>query len=91
MPGFNIYDISISEIQNLPINHTLLMSLNRSIIGLSDVMKKAPIEFPDSLPIHRIRHKLREAGSDYHDVISADRLSLVDKLLTTPLEGELLS
>ncbi|XP_061197209.1 uncharacterized protein LOC133205414 [Saccostrea echinata] len=86
MPGFDIFDISISEIQSLQINRTLMMQLNNSILSLSKAMKEAPIEYPDSLPIHRIKHKLREAGADYHDIASADRLTLVDNLLTKPLE-----
>ncbi|XP_062567667.1 uncharacterized protein LOC134229900 [Saccostrea cucullata] len=86
MPNFDIFEISISEIQSLNINGTLMMQLNNSIMSLSKAMKEAPIEYPDSLPIHRIRHKLREAGADYHDIASADRLTLVDKLLTKPLE-----
>lgn len=87
MPGFDVFDIPISEIQALPINSTIMMKLQSSIQALSVAMKNAPIEYPDSLPIHRIRHKLRESGADYHDVVNADRLFLIDKLLTKPLEG----
>lgn len=87
MPGFDIFEISISEIQSLNISSELMIQLNDCIQSLSKVMKEAPIEYPDSLPIHRIKHKLREVGADYHDVVNADRLSLVDELLTKPLEG----
>jgi hypothetical protein len=87
MPGFDVFEISISEIQSLHISSSLMNRLNESIQSLSKAMKEAPIEYPDSLPIHRIKHKLREAGADYRDVVNADRLSLVDKLLTKPLEG----
>lgn len=31
MPGFNVFDIPISEIQALPINSTIMMKLQSSI------------------------------------------------------------
>ncbi|CAG2189851.1 unnamed protein product [Mytilus edulis] len=82
LPKFDINDKPLTELSNLLAGSPLIHQLDVIVKEVAHKLRTEPLMYPDGMPLHQIRRKLKKA----HTTVTGDRLSMIDKLLEMAVE-----
>jgi hypothetical protein len=85
IPKFDLNDISLTFIKHLLQGSSLLALLDNIVKQLADKLRTEPIDYPDGMPLHQIRRRLKKTHQ--FETTAGDRLSMIDKLLENAVHG----
>ncbi|XP_052073991.1 uncharacterized protein LOC127711867 [Mytilus californianus] len=77
LPQFDINDKPLTELKHLLAGSPLIQQLDDIVKEVAQKLRTEPLMYPDGMPLHQIRRKLKKA----HTTVTGDRLSMIDKLL----------
>ncbi|CAG2210632.1 unnamed protein product [Mytilus edulis] len=83
LPKFHIDEKSLTELKHLLAGSPLIHQLDVIVKEVANKLRTEPLMYPDGMPLHQIRRKLKKA----HTTVTGDRLSMIDKLLGMAVEG----
>lgn len=81
-------DKSLTTINHLLEGTPLVQQLNDIAKQVAKKLREEPLGYPDEMPVHQIRRRLKKAHE--FDIITGDRLSMIDTLMDNAVEGKII-